>query len=79
MLMIYSVVNGLNYFCMWVMRLVYLNVFWILFFFVGLVVFGLMFVIVVMFIVVREWVKGNIDVLVFFVFFWMFKKEWWVL
>lgn len=43
-------------FCEWIMRFVYINLFWLVFMLFGFGVFGVMFVIVVLFVVMWKWI-----------------------
>lgn len=73
--MVHSLTNGLHGFCVWVMRLAYLNLLWLLFTLAGLGVAGLMPATAAMFTVTREWVKGNPDASVFSVFLRAYKEK----
>lgn len=59
----------------WVMRLAYINLLWILFTVVGLLIFGFMPATIAMFTLIRKWIMGETDTPVFSTFFYTFKKE----
>ncbi|WP_163537450.1 DUF624 domain-containing protein [Gracilibacillus sp. YIM 98692] len=64
----------LNTFCIWCVRLTYVNLLWFTFIILGFVIFGLMPSTVAMFSVIREWKKEEHEVRVFRVF-WLSYKE----
>ncbi|MFC0472078.1 YesL family protein [Halalkalibacter kiskunsagensis] len=59
----------------WVMRLAYINILWIFFSIIGLVIFGVMPATVAMFTVIRKWLMGEEDVHITKLFFKTYKKE----
>ncbi|MBM7678683.1 YesL family protein [Gracilibacillus alcaliphilus] len=59
----------------WVIRLVYLNILWLLFTVLGLVVFGVMPATVSLFAILRQWINGNEDFAVFPAFWQYFRQE----
>ncbi|MFK9094403.1 YesL family protein [Bacillus salipaludis] len=59
----------------WVMRFMYVNILWILFTFLGLVVFGFFPATTAMFAVVRKWVVKEYDIPVFNTFWQTYKSE----
>lgn len=59
----------------WVIRLVYLNLLWIGFTIIGLVVFGIMPATVSLFAILRQWIQGKEIVAVFPTFRQYFQKE----
>jgi len=59
----------------WIMRLAYLNILWIAFTLVGLVVFGLFPATVSMFAVTRKWVMGDTEIPIFKTFWESYKTE----
>lgn len=59
----------------WVIRLVYLNVLWVLFTLLGLVIFGFMPATVSLFAVLRQWINGNEDFAVFPAFCQYFRQD----
>jgi uncharacterized membrane protein YesL len=59
----------------WVMRLAYVNILWISFSLLGLVLFGFFPATVAMFTVVRKWVRKETDVPVFKLFWTTYKAE----
>lgn len=70
-----GLVGGIHSFFEVIMRLVYLNLLWIAFSIVGLVVFGFVPATVAMFAVVRKWVTGREDVPVFKIFWRSYRSE----
>lgn len=73
--MVQVVTNGVYRFCEWITRLAYLNLLWLSFSLVGLVVFGITPSTVAMFTVVRKWLAGDTDFPIYKTFFAAFKKE----
>lgn len=67
-------INGYYTFAVWLTRFLYLNILWVAFTFVGLIVFGLVPSTVAMFAVVRKWVQKE-DVSIWEVFWKSYKKE----
>lgn len=61
--------------CTWIMRFAYLNLLWICFSIVGLVVFGTFPATIAMFAVVRKWVMGETDIPVFQTFWKSYRTE----
>ncbi|WP_084028990.1 YesL family protein [Bacillus sp. J33] len=59
------------------MRLVYLNLLWIAFSLLGIVLFGFFPATAAMFSVVRKWIMGETDVRVFKEFWQTYRKEFW--
>jgi uncharacterized membrane protein YesL len=59
----------------WISRLAFLNILWISFSLLGLVIFGFFPSTVAMFAVVRKWMLGNEDVSIFKTFWTAYKKE----
>lgn len=70
-----GLMGGLYRICEWIMRLAYVNILWIFFTVIGLVIFTVTPATVAMFTVVRKWVMGEIDVPVFRLFWNSFRKE----
>lgn len=64
----HSFVIGYYRFSVWAVRLAYVNLCWILFTFLGIVVFGFMPATSAMFVVVRKWMHGEEDVPIFHTF-----------
>lgn len=60
---------------LWIMRLAYLNILWILFTIIGFIVFGFMPATVALFTVIRKWIHREVDVPVFQTFLNSFKSE----
>ncbi|NGP43842.1 YesL family protein [Bacillaceae bacterium SIJ1] len=61
----------------WVTRLAYVNLLWIAFTLVGLIVFGFAPATAAMFAVVRKWVSGEDDIPIFKTFWKVYRKEFW--
>ncbi|UJW59645.1 YesL family protein [Bacillus sp. A116_S68] len=59
----------------WIMKLAYINLLWLLFTFIGIVVFGIMPATVALFTVVRQWLEKEGDLPLFKTFFSVFKRE----
>ncbi|MFA9560071.1 YesL family protein [Evansella sp. AB-rgal1] len=59
----------------WIMRLAYVNILWILFTIVGLIIFGIFPATAAMFAVTRKWVRGQSEVPVFTTFWESYRKE----
>ncbi|MFC4025047.1 YesL family protein [Oceanobacillus longus] len=68
-------VNGYYLFSVWAMRLAYLNLLWIAFTLIGLILFGIMPATAAMFSVVRKWVLEEQDIPVVKTFWRSYKKE----
>lgn len=62
-------------FCVWAMRFAYVNLLWIMFSLLGLIVFGFMPATVAMFAVVRKWILKDDDIAVFGTFCKVYRKE----
>jgi uncharacterized membrane protein YesL len=67
--------NGLYSISEWVMRLAYVNILWMIFSLLGLVILGFFPATVAMFAVVRKWVRKEMDVPVFKLFWTTYKAE----
>ncbi len=67
-------IKGYYQFSVWVTRLAYLNVLWILFSLLGFILFGLMPATAAMFAVVRKWNMGEKDIAIL-PLFWKTYKE----
>ncbi|KMK78067.1 YesL family protein [Alkalihalobacillus pseudalcaliphilus] len=67
--------NGFYKFSIMFMRLAYVNLLWLLFMAAGLILFGFFPATIALYTVVRQWVRGNLDVPVFQTFFQTFKSE----
>ncbi|WP_407268563.1 YesL family protein [Radiobacillus sp. PE A8.2] len=63
--------------CEWITRLVYVNLLWIGFSLLGLLLFGIGPATSSMFTVVRKWVMGEEDIKVFSTFWHAYKKDFW--
>ncbi|MFD2130384.1 YesL family protein [Pseudogracilibacillus auburnensis] len=68
-------IAGYYTFCIWTMRLAYLNILWVFFTLVGLIIFGFMPATAAMFAVVRKWVLGEEDSAIFKTFWDSYRKE----
>ncbi|RKL65068.1 hypothetical protein CR203_22640 [Salipaludibacillus neizhouensis] len=67
--------SALNKFLEWVTKLAYLNVLWLLFSILGLLIIGLFPSTTATFVVAREWVTGKTDIPVFKTFWDAYRKE----
>ena len=61
----------------WITRLAYLHLLWILFTLAGAVIFGLFPSTTAMFAIVRDWLNGKTDRNLFSIFWIYFKAEFW--
>jgi len=68
-------VNGYYQFCVWIMRFAYLNILWISFSVIGLIVFGFMPATIAMFTVTRKWIRKETDVAIFKTFWKAYRGE----
>lgn len=59
----------------WIMRLIYLNLLWLLFTVVGLIALGIFPATAAMFAVTRKWIQGETDVPIFTTFLESFKSS----
>lgn len=59
----------------WVMKLAYVNILWIIFSILGVIIFGFFPATTAMFVVVRKWLMGDDEVSVFRTFWGAYKKE----
>ncbi|WP_223588152.1 YesL family protein [Neobacillus bataviensis] len=66
--------NGIHRISVWVLRLMYVNLLWLVFTFLGLVILGLFPATTAMFAVVRKWVMKQ-DIYVFQTFWTVYKSE----
>jgi uncharacterized membrane protein YesL len=67
--------NGLYTLTEWITRFAYVNILWIGFSLLGLVVFGISPATVGMFTIIRKWIMGESDIPVFKTFWDSYKKE----
>nr|WP_263324413.1 YesL family protein [Neobacillus sp. Marseille-Q6967] len=67
--------NGLYALTEWITRFAYVNLLWVGFSLMGLVLFGISPATVAMFTVIRKWIMGESDIPVFGTFWDTFKKE----
>jgi uncharacterized membrane protein YesL len=63
--------------CQWITRLAYINLLWLFFMVLGLFVLGAAPATVVMFTIIRKWIKGESDLPVFTTYWNTYKKEFW--
>lgn len=68
-------VNGYYAFAVWITRLAYVNLLWVMFTVGGLIIFGLFPATVGMFAVTRKWVLGEKDIPIFKTFWNTYRKE----
>lgn len=61
--------------CDWIMKLAYINLLWIVFSILGLVVFGFFPATIAMFVIVRKMLMGDFDIPVFKTFWESYKKD----
>ncbi|MFP4661651.1 MAG: YesL family protein [Halanaerobiales bacterium] len=59
----------------WITRLVYVNLLWILFTLLGLIIFGVMPSTLAVFVVIKKWLSGQENVKVFSLFWETYKSE----
>jgi uncharacterized membrane protein YesL len=67
--------GGFNKLLEWISRLAYLNLLWISFSLLGLIIFGFFPATVAMFAVVRKWMLGNDELSIFKTFWTSYKRE----
>ncbi|CAM4078219.1 YesL family protein [Lederbergia lenta] len=67
--------EGLYRACDWIMKLTILNILWISFSLLGLILFGIFPATAAMFAVVRKWAMAEMDVSIFQTFWQSYKKE----
>jgi uncharacterized membrane protein YesL len=67
--------GGIYQFCEWVVRLCYLNILWVLFTLLGLVLFGVFPATVAMFAICRKWVQGEQQDGLFTRFWFIYRQE----
>lgn len=70
-----GIVSGYYQVSIWICRFVYLNVLWIAFTLLGMIVFGFMPATTAMFAVVRKWVAGEADISIYYTFWKSYKRE----
>ncbi|UOE95405.1 YesL family protein [Alkalihalobacillus sp. LMS39] len=61
--------------CEWIVRLAYLNLLWVFFSLLGLVIFGVMPATVATYTVIRKWLRGEVDIPILSTFFQTVKQE----
>jgi len=71
----FGFVNVYYKFCVWTTRFVYVNLLWIAFSLLGLIVFGFMPATVAMFAVVRKWIMKEEDISVLGTFWEVYRRE----
>src|SRR5699024_5867832 len=59
----------------WIMRLAYINVLWIAFSLVGIIIFASFTATIRMFTAIRKWIQGDGDIPIFMTFWATYKKE----
>jgi uncharacterized membrane protein YesL len=69
--------ESLNKLLEWISRLAFLNLLWISFSLLGLVIFGFFPATVAMFAVARKWMLGNDEMSIFKTFWTAYKQEFW--
>ena len=67
-------IGGFYKLCDWIMKLAFINLLWIVFSILGLVVFGFFPATIAMFVVIRKMLMGDFDIPVFKTFLESFKK-----
>lgn len=72
-----GVMGSLYEICEWVWRLAYINLLWIFFSLVGLILFGVVPATFAMFAVLRKWVMGEKDIRVFRTFWDSYRVDFW--
>lgn len=70
-----SFVSGYYRFAVWALRFAYLNVCWVVFSVLGLIVFGFMPATAAMFSIVRKWINGNEDFPILQSYWKVYKSE----
>lgn len=63
--------------CLWISRLAYMNLLWLVFIAMGLVFFGFAPSTVAMFTIIRKWLQGERELPLFSTFMEIFKREFW--
>lgn len=69
------VMDALYQFCVWLMRLAYLNILWIAFSLLGLIIVGFAPATLAMFSVIRKWMMGEKEVAIFPLFWKSYREE----
>ncbi|MEK5036965.1 YesL family protein [Sporosarcina sp. FSL K6-3457] len=72
-----SVMASLSRACEWIWRLAYINLLWILFTTLGLILFGIAPATFAMFAVIRKWVMGEEEINVFQTFWKSYRSDFW--
>src|SRR5690625_2733437 len=67
--------DALYHFCAWLMRLAYLNVLWLAFSLLGLLIVGFAPATLAMFSVIRKWMMGEKEVAIFPLFWKSYREE----
>lgn len=68
-------VKGYYTFSVWAMRLAYLNMLWVFFSLIGLIIFGVMPATTAMFVVVRKWMMEDEDIPIFATFWDAYREN----
>jgi uncharacterized membrane protein YesL len=71
----HGLTGGFFRICEWITKLAYVNLLWVFFTFVGLVILGLAPSTVAMFSIVRKWIMGESDISIFSSFWSIYKRE----
>ncbi|MDG5789899.1 YesL family protein [Evansella sp. AB-P1] len=70
-----GLMGGVYRVCEWIMRVAYINILWVLFTFIGLILFGFMPAAIAMFTIIRKWIMGETEIPVLKTFWATFKQE----
>ena len=70
-----GLIKGFYTFSLWVSRLAYVNILWVFFTILGIVILGFYPATTAMFAVIRKWVLGDRDIPVFKTFWSSYKKD----
>ncbi len=70
-----GLVQGLYTVCEWIMRLAYLNILWMFFSLLGVVIVGVFPSTIAMFEVIKKWLNGEWDIPIFKYFWTSYKKS----
>ncbi|WP_163538066.1 DUF624 domain-containing protein [Gracilibacillus sp. YIM 98692] len=70
-----GLMSGVYKYSLWISRLAFLNVLWVFFSLIGLIIFGFFPATVAMFSIVRDWVKGKDDQPIISTFIKNYRKE----
>ncbi|WP_088102786.1 YesL family protein [Halalkalibacter urbisdiaboli] len=70
-----GIMGGFYRISIWIARFAYVNVLWVLFTLMGLIIFGFMPATVAVFTITRKWVLGDYEIPVYRTFWMEYKKE----